>query len=785
MIGGILVKLAFASALLACGSYYVASTRRDLRVLNAARYAYTGAAIMVLGFCSTLLYLILTHQFQYTYVWNYSSTDLPTPLLVSTFYAGQEGSFSLWALYTTIIGVALLQYSAKRNYEAEVMFVWSLILSALLLMLIVKNPFELIWDTFPKDLLRSGVVPSDVTNFAWVDQAKGIWAQFPVEGKGLNPLLQNYWMVIHPQILFTGFTSMAVPYTFALAGLLRRDYQSWVKVAKPWTVFGAAALGTGIILGGYWAYETLGWGGYWGWDPVENSSLIPWLVCVSSVHTMMSQRRSGTFVRTNFVLSILCFIMVLYSTFLTRSGVLGETSVHSFVSPGMWAYWILLGFIILFAGLGFGLLLKRMKEMPKIPVEHTIYSREFALFLGAFAIVLCAVFITIGTSAPIITNILKGKSAAVDTAFYLKTTLPLGIVIALLAGIGQLLWWKNSSAAGLLKSMLYPLVTTVLFTAGLVAFGMHDVAMIIFSFAAAFALFVNLAVGYRVFVGNPRFAGGAIAHIGLALLFLGFVSSARYDDKQTVSLPQGKSTEILNGYTLTYLGNRPLDEERFGFDVQVQHGKETYMVVPTMHISSKDNTMMRHPDILNMYTKDFYITPLSVETPEGNPGQTLEMLKGETKELADGVKVTFLDFDFDDMQKGSMLEGGAFSIGVDLRIAKEGKTEDIKAVMKNARGEISYIPATSGLSPFQFTIKKMQPNREDPSKSRVEITALDPAVAAAPRVETLVVEASIKPYINLVWMGTVTLVVGFILTIIRRVQEARGESEPEAAHAEA
>jgi cytochrome c-type biogenesis protein CcmF len=515
---------------------------------------------------------------------------------------------------------------------------------------------------------------------------------------------------------------------------------------------------------------------------VENSSLIPWLVCIASVHTMMSQRRSGTFVRTNFVLSILCFIMVLYSTFLTRSGVLGETSVHSFVDPGMWAYWILLGFILLFAGLGFGLLLRRMREMPHIPVEHTIYSREFALFLGAFAIVLSAIFITIGTSAPIITNILKGKSAAVDTSFYVKTTLPLGIAIAFLAGIGQLLWWKTSSAAGLLKGLLYPALSTVLFTGGLVAFGMRDAAMIVFSFSAAFALFVNLAVGYRIFRGNPKYAGGAIAHIGLALLFLGFVSSARYDDKQTVSLPQGKSTEILGGYSLTYLGNRPLDDERFGFDVQVRHGNETYMVVPTMHISNKDNTMMRHPDILNMYTKDFYITPLSVESPENNQGQSLPMLKGETKELAGGATVTFLDFDFDDMQKGSMLEGGAFSIGVDLRITKDGKSEEIKAIMKNSGGDISYVPASSALTPHRFTIKKMQPNKEDPAQSRVELSVVDPSTPAR-TVETLVVEASIKPYINLVWMGTVTVVVGFLLTIVRRVQEARGDDEPEATEA--
>ncbi len=778
MIGEIFVKLAFTAVLVACGGYYYTFTRGNARSLNVARYAYHTGAVLILSFCSYLLYLILTHQFQYTYVWNYSSTDLPTPLLISTFYAGQEGSFSLWTLYTTIIGVALMGYCAKRGYESEVMFVWTMILSALLLMLLVKNPFELIWNTFPKDLLRTGPIGPDVTNFAWVDQAKGIWAQFPVEGKGLNPLLQNYWMVIHPQILFTGFTSMAVPYTFAVAGLLRRDYQSWVKVAKPWTVFGAATLGTGIILGGYWAYETLGWGGYWGWDPVENSSLIPWLVCVSSVHTMMSQRRSGTFVRTNFVLSILCFIMVLYSTFLTRSGVLGETSVHSFVSPGMWAYWILLGFILLFGGFGFGLLLRRMKEMPKIPVEHTIYSREFALFLGAFAICLAAVFITIGTSSPIITNILKGKSSAVDTAFYVKTTLPLGIIIALLAGFGQLLWWKASTAESLLKGMIYPLISTVLFTAGLVAYGVRDVSMIIFSFSAAFALFVNILVGYRIFTGNPKYAGGAIAHIGVALLFLGFVSSARYDDKQTVSLPQGQSTEILGGYTLTYIGERPIDEERFGFDVQVQHGNEQYRVLPTMRISAKDNTMMRHPDILNMYTKDFYITPLSVETPDGKSGESIALLKGESKTLADDLKVTFVDFDFNDMQKGKMLEGGAFTIGVELLVELNGKKEAVKALMKNSGREITYIPAKSSLSDVEFTIQKIQPNKEEPAKSRVELSAADPQkISHQPKVETLVVEASIKPYINLVWMGTVTLVVGFILTIVRRVQEARGLNE--------
>ncbi len=772
--GSWIVRFAFASVLFCGGSYYLAFRKKDIVYLNAARYAYSISAISVLAFCGLLLSYILTHQFQYTYVWNYSSTDLPTPLLVSTFYAGQEGSFSLWALYTTIIGLILLQYSSKRGYESEVMFVWSMILGFLLLMLIVKNPFERIWDTFPKDLLHSGPVTAGVTNFVWIDQVKGIWGQYPVEGKGLNPLLQNYWMVIHPQILFTGFSSMAVPYTFAVAALLRKDYQGWIQVAKPWTVFGAAVLGTGIILGGYWAYETLGWGGYWGWDPVENSSLIPWLVCIASVHTMMSQRRSGTFVKTNFSLSILCFIMVLYSTFLTRSGVLGETSVHSFVDAGMWAYWLLLGVIFLFGIFGFGLLIRRSKEMPNIPVEHSLYSREFALFLGAFVICFAAFFITIGTSSPIITNIIKGRASSIDTSYYVKTTLPLGIAVALLTGLGQLLWWKTSNARDLLRSMLYPLISSVLFTAGIVIFAVRDVEIILFSFASAFALFVNIMVGYRIFKGNPKFAGGAIAHIGLAFLFLGFVASARYDDKQTVALEQGKPMEIPGGYMLTYQGNHQIDNERYGFNVEVRHGNELYTVMPVMRYSNFTQSMMRHPDILNMYTRDFYVSPLSVESPDNDKTVTLSLGKGESKTL-DGRSVKFVDFDFNDEQKGKMVTGGDVTIGVILEVTEQGVTKTVKPLFKRGSGGPEYVPATVPGSEVRMTITKLQPNREDPSKSTVEIGVVDPQHArAGTKNETLIVEASVKPYINLVWMGTVTLVVGFVLTIIRRVQEARG-----------
>ena len=197
-------------------------------------------------------------------------------------------------------------------------------------------------------------------------------ACIPDDGRGLNPLLQNFWIVIHPPIFFLGFASTAVPFAHAISGLLRKDYKNWINVAVPWTLFTSAILGFGITLGGFWAYETLGWGGFWGWDPVENSSFIPWLVAVASVHTLLVQRRTGGFLRANFIMGMLPFLLVLYSTFLTRSGVLGDTSVHSFETPGMWVYILLVALIAFFIIFGLSVYFWRVKRHPQ--TKNTLHS---------------------------------------------------------------------------------------------------------------------------------------------------------------------------------------------------------------------------------------------------------------------------------------------------------------------------------------------------------------------------------------------------------------------------
>ncbi|MBM2842067.1 MAG: Cytochrome c-type biosis protein, partial [Bacteroidetes bacterium] len=618
MVGSILVKLAFISCVLSVAFYFQCHLRNDDRLLKWARIFFHATVVGVMLTSAVLLYLIIT------------------PLLISTFYAGQEGSFMLWTLFTSLIGVFLMQDSAKKGYEPQVMTAYGLIELFLLLMLLVKNPFTFVWETW-EGQVNAGFVPAN--------------------GRGLNPLLQNYWMVIHPQVMFSGFAAMGVPYAYAVAALMKRDYTNWIKPATPWLVYGCVVLGTAIMMGGFWAYETLGWGGYWGWDPVENSSLVPWLVGVAAIHTTLSQRKSGAFVKTNLVLSMLCFIFVIYSTFLTRSGVLGETSVHSFVDPGMWAYWLLVGMLTLFTGLGIGLLLLRRKEMPKGSMQHEYFSREFALFLGSTALVCIALFVSVGTSAPLITNILQGKTTAVDISYYSTTTLPLGIAIGILCGLAQLLWWTKSNKTDLRRNLLLPTLLAILATIVLIIVGVREILVALFVFGAAFALFSNLLVGWRIIRGNPKFAGGSIAHIGVAVMFLGFIASSKYDDKVTLSLPQGETVEAL-GYKLTYTGYKPIDQEKFGFDVHVEgHNKPPQVVSPTMYYSEYTKGLMRNPDILNLISKDFYLAPLSLEQAgDGSkaPLQTSTLKRGETKRIGD-LDITFVDFDFPVMEKAAML----------------------------------------------------------------------------------------------------------------------------------
>jgi cytochrome c-type biogenesis protein CcmF len=782
MIGQLLILTAFGAMLAATFSYTYSFFRNDERLLKTARIAYHVGATAIILTAGYFMNLLLTHQFQYTYVWSYSSLELPSALLVSTFYVGQEGSFMLWTMYTCIIGLILMNYSRKHNYESSVMSIYSMIASFLIMLAVVKNPFEYVWQTWPQSA-HPGMMPDD--------------------GRGLNPLLENFWIVIHPPILFLGFASTAVPFANAISGLLRKNYKDWIHVAVPWTLFTSAVLGFGITLGGFWAYETLGWGGFWGWDPVENSSFIPWLIAVASVHTLLVQRRTGGFLRANFIMGMLPFLLVLYSTFLTRSGVLGDTSVHSFETPGMWVYILLVALIAFFVILGLGIYFLRLKDIPKQKINYTLTSREFALFLGATSLVVIAGFTLIGTSAPLITNILNGRASAIDTSYYVKTNLPLAILMAMMIGLGQLFWWKKSNSQTLMKTIQRPLFISVLLTAIVVLVGMHDIAMVLFFLTSSFAFVVNLEIALKVAKGNPKFIGASLAHIGVALLFIGIIASARYDKHVTLSLPLGGSANAF-GYKLTYVGTSQINNEKTAYNVTVDNGGSKFVAPLVMYASSYNGgAIMRtpyifslvnydiftHPALLafigkNMLTRDLYLSPQALEEENSEP-QVNQYGIAVPLALNTPVKIgrytmVFKGFHVADNQRQAMIAGEAFDLGsvIDLTTA-DGKTEEIiptNRIDPNGQTQFNSVTTKSG---DRFTVTDVHvddktknasvmvgylPSKNSPDASLIAHIQQIPQQ----KKEVLIVEATIKPFINLVWSGVIVMVIGFFVTWRRR-----------------
>ena len=303
----------------------LAAEKDDWRTL--ARWAFYVHGLAILGVAVSLYWIIYNHYFEYHYAWSHSSLALPVQYMISCFWEGQEGSFLLWLFWNAVLGAILTRKSGSQ-WEAPMMTIFALVqafLASMILGVVFGDTFKI--GSSPFLLLREAMpdAPIFTADPTFV----------PKDGNGLNPLLQNYWMVIHPPTLFLGFALTLVPFAYCIAGLWRNQPLEWIRPALPWTLFGAMILGVGILMGGYWAYETLNFGGYWNWDPVENAVYVPWLVMIASLHTMLIAKRSSTGLKTAIILTIAQFLLILYSTFLARSGILGNASVHSFTDLGL------------------------------------------------------------------------------------------------------------------------------------------------------------------------------------------------------------------------------------------------------------------------------------------------------------------------------------------------------------------------------------------------------------------------------------------------------------------
>ncbi|HUI31322.1 MAG TPA: cytochrome c-type biogenesis CcmF C-terminal domain-containing protein [Candidatus Acidoferrales bacterium] len=742
--------------------YYRLSEKSQNFLRPARLFFYVNVLSIMVLYCY-FIFLILSHQYQYTYVWSYSSNDLSIPLLLSASYAGQEGSFILWIFYSAVISVFVLRYSQLRvdadiaqrrgRYESIVIPIILLFEIFVLAILTLKSPFAKVWESY-----------SDVQ-----------FGMMPQDGRGLNPLLQNFWIVIHPPILFLGFASAIIPFAFAVTGLIRKDYVNWMTYLRPWLLFNVLTLGAGIIIGGYWAYVTLGWGGFWGWDPVENSSLIPWLFSSAALHTIIVGKRTNSFIKTSFSLTIISFILVLYSTFLTRSGVLGDTSVHAFVDPGKSVYAILLVLIGVFLLLGLIPFFRNRVSIPGAGVSHNLLSREIAMFVGAASLSVLSLFALVGTSSPIITGLLQGKPTAVNSSYYVTTSLPLGLLIIALIGFAQLVWWDHSDRKVFLKNLTLPVAAATLTAIAALSLSVKDATVILIMSAAAFAFVAHFAAAVRIVRGNPKYIGGPVTHAGLALMFIGIIASTALESKTTVQLQQGKPVSVF-GNEITYAHNAKV-EGKDAFMVHLRNGSTEANLKPAMYYSYYSQGTMREPDIKSYFGYDLYVSPLAVDNGGAASTSTgavkiVVLQKGKQVKLDDGTQLILVRFDMNSAGHDAMQQGGNFMVASLIDASKNGKTIEISPELNFVNGKENAVPAQAfGNMLIVMDMNVGMGGANGTASVRLAVHSVDMVQSVS--LPVLTVEVSKKPLIGFLWAGTILLFVGLAISMYRRFAEGK------------
>lgn len=791
-IGNLLIFTSFAAALLAAVAYFLGSREKELshegiswRKLG--RTSYIIHALSTLGVIGLIYFLIWGHYFEYHYVWQHSSKTMAMKYIFASFWEGQEGSFLLWMFWHIVLSGFIIAKGGE--WEKPVMSVVSIIQFFLASMLLGITIFGHKIGTNPFILLREH---PDMASLPFVQMPD--YLQRIQDGRGLNPLLQNYWMTIHPPTLFLGFAATAIPFAFAIAGLMQGKLREWVKPAIPWAFFGVMILGTGILMGAAWAYEALSFGGFWAWDPVENASLVPWLTLVGSAHLMIIYRKRNNFLVTTFILTIISFILVLYSTFLTRSGILGDASVHAFTDLGMTGQLVIyMGF---FAVLGGGLLIYNWKKIPGAEKEESLYSREFWMFIGTLVLAISAFQITFSTSTPVFNKILGTNFAPpVDAiAHYNTWQVPIAIIISFLIGMGQFFKYSHTNISEFVKKIIPSFAIAILLSGFILwAVGQLHFAQFMLLFASLFAITANLDYFLRVLKGKFRVAGASVAHIGFALVLLGsLISNSKKEiiSQNVTNVDLGKEfpnnenillrigdTLRMGQYYITYTGktkegvNYFYNIEYFRFDPMTNRLKKEFNLTPVV----QTNPMMGNvsePATKRYLNKDIYthVTYAALDDLEENKDEeykktfTKSVKIGDTiatssyliilKELNTGIERAEFDLGADDIAVGAGLTivdvNGKAVDAQPIFIIKDRLTYSIEEVLEEQGLKLGF-------------------SKIDPETGKVDITIAEKKSTN----EFIIMKAIVFPYINLLWAGCIILVIGTTMAIFHRIRANR------------
>ncbi len=539
--GNFCLLLAFCLSLYALTAALAGISLKKPGVVRSSEHAVYAATVCVTLAFASLIYLLVSDDFSIAHVAGNSNRDLPLFYKITAIWGAHDGSMLLWVFVTALFcGIAVFQNRSRyREMMPYVIAVLMVNLSFFLFLnLFLSNPFHRLVEVF----------------------ADGTVAPFvPADGQGLNPILQHWAMVIHPPVQYLGLIGFIVPFAFAIGALLSKQLgNTWIRTTRRWTITTWIFLGAGLMLGGKWAYVVLGWGGYWGWDPVENSSLMPWLVSTAFLHSVIVQERKGMLKVWNIVLIMLAFLLSLFSTFLTRSGIV--SSVHAFADSTLGKYFAVYMAIILAGTLC--LLAIRRKYLESERRLDSILSRESAFLFNNLILVVSCFAIFWGTMFPVFSEWVRGTKITVGPPFFNNINIPIGLLLLFLTGIGPLFAWRKTSAKSLKRSCVLPVLFSCLTGAGLLAGGMRNFYAVLCLMLCAFVLATIieeffratllrtrsrkenfLSALIRLTLKNKRRYGGYIVHLGIVIMFLGFAGNA-FNRETTAHLQAGQQFQI-------------------------------------------------------------------------------------------------------------------------------------------------------------------------------------------------------------------------------------------------
>ncbi len=623
MLGAMLVVAAYTF------SVSVVAGRGRPHLLPAARHGVYATWAVTAVAVFALAYAFQAHDFRIRYVLRYSDRSMPWYYLWASLWGGQDGSLLWWSFLLTTYS-AVCARTLKHRLPELAPYIMATLMSILMffcvLMLFAANPFAVV---------ASGAAP---------------------DGEGLNPLLQNYWMMIHPPMLYTGLVGWSVPFAFVIAALITgRLDEEWVRASRRFMLFAWIALAVGNILGMLWSYEELGWGGYWAWDPVENAAFMPLLAGTPFLHSIRLQERRGMFKVWNVFLLCLTFLMTIFGTFLTRSGMIA--SVHSFAksSIGIYFVWYLLFMIAVCAGL----IVWRLPLLRSKARIDSLLSRDFVFLLNNWILMGMLFFVLIATTFPLISEALRSETVTVGPGYYNKWMIPLGLVLLSLTGIGPLLAWRKSNGAYMARVMLVPGIaaTTVMLLhvfvgphfgfpahvssdqiydtlTGRVLAAIYGSAPVLSTTVCTFVVAGHLQEfwrGTRVRMKNThesfilalyevisrakRRYGGYLVHMGLVAMYFGFTGAA-YDTDKEAALHVGESMQV-RGFTMRYDGSRmevdPNKRMIFSDFTVFKNGQRVANISPAKFIYSKPaDTATTEVAIRSTLTEDIYAIMNSV-----------------------------------------------------------------------------------------------------------------------------------------------------------------------------